>query len=283
MRRTNGGIKISEFLEDSTIDADGLLTFVQDSTNYKIPYSDFLANLGVSGSIEAQGDMPVTPILNVDGTVNYIRGLQDGPGIYTEVSVTDGITIQHNFTVDSTGEPLMTGASDPSPVIVSLVAWTGIGLTSTNDTIEIEATSPGITRYGLATMHGNSTNTVIATVSVPVTIAGTFSAGLESDFLVAPSGRITYLGDTTLIFAVSLSACLDTDSGTKQCGILIGKNGTPIASSQLDATVANGAEKQMSTTYLVSLAQNDYIQGFVVNDTDDVDLLVHSCVFQVHG
>jgi hypothetical protein len=270
-------------LETDTLSSDTLFTVVQDSANYKITYGDLLPQLGATGTIEQLGGISGTAVLYQDGTINYIRNLEAGAGIDVAFNVDDGITITHNFTVNTTGEPLMTGETNSSPVIVSLVAGTGISLTSTNDTIEIEATSPGIQLYGLAHMQANATNTVITTVSVPVAMAGTFSAGPENDFLVSSNGRVTYLADETRIFSVMLSACLNTASGTKTCGVLIGKNGTTIAESQLNASIATGSERQITTSYLVSLATNDYVQGYVVNDTDDVDILVYACVLQVHG
>ena len=35
------GIKISQFVGEDAITEDGMLTYVQDGTNYKIPYSAF--------------------------------------------------------------------------------------------------------------------------------------------------------------------------------------------------------------------------------------------------
>lgn len=139
MRQTNGK-KISQFLEEGTITSDGYLTFIQDGVNYKILYTDFLAELGVTGTIEPIGGVPSTPVLDVDGSVNYIRNLEDGSGITMEVSLDGGITVAHNFTADATGVPLLVDTSAASPVIRSLVAGQGIQLDGSDGEVTITAT-----------------------------------------------------------------------------------------------------------------------------------------------
>ncbi len=139
MRRDGYGIRISDFLELDTMTGVSLLTFVVDGTNYKIPYSDFVAGLGVTGSLEQIGDGLVN-ILDTQGTVNYIRNIESGPGVLAEITPDEGIKISQNFDVNADGSPLMLNPTADSPTLVSLVAGSGITLTEVGDTIVISLT-----------------------------------------------------------------------------------------------------------------------------------------------
>lgn len=277
------GKKISQFLETDTLTSDTLFTVVEDATNFKITYGDLLPLLGATGTLDQLGGNTGAAVLYVDGTTNYIRNIEPGAGIDVTLSIDDGIEISHNFTINASGEPLIQDASDPSPTVVSLVAGDNVSITTVGPTIEIAATPPAIDYYGQVTLQGNATETVIGTVDVPELIAGTFVVGIESNFIGTTGGRLTYIGDATRIFMVTLNVCINTASGTKQCAVLIGKNGTAIAESQQDAKIDNNSERQISTSFLVSLAQNDYIEGYLMNATDSTNLVAHNAVITVHG
>lgn len=134
MRRDGYGVRISQFLELDTMTGESLLTFVVDGTNYKIPYSDFVAGLGVTGSLEQIGDGLVN-ILDTQGTVNYIRNIESGPGILAEITPTEGIKISQNFDVNADGSPLIINTTSASPTVLSLVAGAGITITPSGNTL----------------------------------------------------------------------------------------------------------------------------------------------------
>jgi len=93
------GVKQSDFTQQTSIISGSFLGFFANGYNYKISYDNFLGGLGVTGSIAQDGASTGTPVLDIQGTVNLIRNIEDGSGIVTNVSPENGITIAHNFFV----------------------------------------------------------------------------------------------------------------------------------------------------------------------------------------
>ena len=133
-------VKISDFQGITAVDSDGLLTIVQNGTNFKITQADYIKSLGVTGTLIQQGPATATPILDTQGAVNGIRNLENGSGVKSFLSPQNGVTLAHNFTVNSVGEPILGDATALSPVMKSLVAGTGMALSSSNGTIILTAT-----------------------------------------------------------------------------------------------------------------------------------------------
>lgn len=275
------GVKQSDFTAQTSIPSGSFLGFFANGYNYKISYTNFISGLGVTGTIVQDGAVTGTPVLDVQGTVNNIRNLEDGPGIVTNVSAENGIEISHNFTVDTTGEPLMQNISDPSPTLVSLVAGVGIDIATSGTTIEISNQLAAI--YGQVYMQGNSTATVIASTSTPVKVAGTWTVDIGSSFTGTTGGRLTYTGAETQVCRVETSLSLDPVSGANQhISVYLAKNGTTIAGSRQMAHISHGAEMNMSLTWQLSLATNDYIEVFVQNGTATNNITVSRAVLSIH-
>lgn len=87
------GVKQSNFTAQTSIVSGSYIGFFANGYNYKISYDNFLSGLGVTGTIEQDGDVTGVPVLDVDGTINKIRNLEAGTGIAIEVSAENGITI----------------------------------------------------------------------------------------------------------------------------------------------------------------------------------------------
>ena len=275
------GVKQSDFTAQTSIPSGSFLGFFANGYNYKISYTNFLSGLGVTGTIVQDGAVTGTPVLDVQGTVNNIRNIEDGAGIVTNVSAENGIEIAHNFTVDTTGEPLMLNISDPSPTFVSLVAGNGIDLSTVGDTIEISAQQAQL--YGQVYMQGNSTATVVASTATAVLVAGTWTVDLSGSFTGTTGGRLTYTGSETQVVRVSAALSLDPTSGSNQhISVYIAKNGTTIAGSRQEAHISHGADMNMSTTWQLSMANNDYIEVFVQNATATNNITVSRAVLSIH-
>jgi hypothetical protein len=140
MIRSNGGKRISQMIENNEITGDALFTYVQDGVNYSITYTELLTLLGATGSMAQAGADTATPILDVDGSVNNIRGVENGPGIQAEITAENGLKLSMNYNVDVTGSPVMTDLLDEQPTIRSIVGGSGITVTTVGDTIEISLT-----------------------------------------------------------------------------------------------------------------------------------------------
>lgn len=273
MVERSNGVRQSQFEELTSITPGSYFGFFFGGYNYKITYANFIDGLGVTGTIEQAGDVTGTPVLDVQGTVNYIRNLEAGAGIDLGISVDNGITISHNFTIDSTGEPLVQDAGDPSPTVVSLVAGTGILLETSGATVVI--TSVDAVSYAAATMQGNSTATVIAATSTPVKAAGTFVAGAALNFTVDATGRITHTG-TASRHVVNAIVTLDVASGSNHViSLYIAKNGTVLPETKMSDTVSSGLVRSIATFINTDMNPTDYFEIFVRNEstTDDITVV----------
>lgn len=275
------GVRQSQFIEQTSIPTGSSLGFFNNGFNYQITYDNFLSGLGVTGTIEQDGDVTGTPVLDVQGTVNYIRNLEAGSGVSINVSPQNGIEIEHNFTVDTTGEPLMQNISDPSPIFVSIVAGVGINVTTSGNTIVIDNQLAAI--YGQVYMQGNATATTISSTATPVKVAGTWTADISNSFTGTTGGRLTYTGTETQIIRVSAVATLSPTSGSNQhISLYVAKNGTVISGSRQQSHISNGSDMPIAVVWQVSMATNDYIELFVQNGTTTNNIVVSRSVLSIH-
>lgn len=190
---TQSGAKISEFLGNGTISAADLLTFVANNTNYKISFSDFLTALGAIGTIESLGEITYTPVLNKSGTVNQIRAIGGGSGVAPSLSAGGGITLDHNFTVDKTGVPVLINETAESPTIRSISAGAGIAVAASGNEIEVALSA---TPVSTKTVVVNSISDFPTPVSGVITLVADTDYQITND--ITTSNRFV-LADSTVI------------------------------------------------------------------------------------
>lgn len=266
------GRKKSEFVQKTTVESGGYLDYVVNNTNYKISYDNFVNGLGVTGSIVQDGAVTGSAILDTQGSVNNIRNLENGSGIVTNISPENGVIIAHNLTADANGAPLFLNTTADSPTIASLVAGNGISISSTDNYVTI--TQVGVAEYASVTMHGNSTETVIASTATAVKVAGTFVVGDESGYTGSTTGRITHDGDTAR-HIINAIISLTVASGTNhRVSMYIALNGTIIPSTKTTATTSNGLYRSLATFANLELDDGDYVEIFVRNESTTDNLIV---------
>lgn len=277
------GVRQSDFEALTSITPGSYFGFFYNGYNYKISYANFISGLGVTGTIVQDGAVTGTPVLDVSGTVNNIRNLENGTGIACSVSAENGITVAHNFTVNATGSPLMLNTTALSPTFVSLVAGTGITLTAANSTITI-TNAPAVAKVrGQVYMQGNATATVIASTATPVLVAGTWTVDLSTNATCTTAGRITYTGTTTQILTINAALSLDPASGSNQnLQVYLYKNGSAIAGSRIEAKVNSGQHLAFPLVYQISMATNDYIEIYVQNSTATNNITVSRAVLSIN-
>jgi hypothetical protein len=277
------GVRQSDFEALTTVTPGSYFGFFYNGYNYKITYANFISGLGVTGTIVQDGAVTGTPVLDVSGTVNNIRNLENGSGIVCNVSAENGITLAHNFTVNSTGSPLMLNTTALSPTFVSLVAGTGITLTAASSTITITNAPAAAQVRGQVYMQGNSTATVIASTATPVLVAGTWTVDLSTNATCTTAGRITYTGTTTQILTINAALSLDPASGSNQnIQVYFYKNGSAIAGSRIESKISHGAHLAVPLVYQVSMATNDYIEIYVQNSTATNNITVSRAVLSIN-
>ncbi len=275
------GRKKSDFVAQDTVLANSFMDYFVNNTNYRISYQDLVAGLGVTGSIVTAGSGTGTPVLDVDGTVNKIRSLENGSGIVTSVTASNGAQISHNFTANALGLPILLNTTAASPTIASIVAGNGISISAVN-TYGIQITSIADEIYGQVTMQGNATATTIATQGTAVKVAGTWAAQIESNFTGNTTGRLTYNGSSTEVVSASVSITFShSGGGTDDLAVYIAKNGSVITASKLVRAVTGAAKGNVGTFFNISMSAQDYLEVFVANDSDTSDITVSDCIFQV--
>ena len=277
------GVRQSEFVAQTSILAGSSFGFFNNGYNYQITYANFISGLGVTGTIVQDGSVTGTPVLDVSGTVNNIRNLENGSGITASVSAENGITLAHNFTVNSTGSPLMLNTAALSPTFVSLVAGTGITLAAASNTITITNAPAAAQVRGQVYMQGNTTATVIASTATPVLVAGTWTVDLSTNATCTTAGRITYTGTTTQILTINAALSLDPASGSNQnLQVYLYKNGAAIAGSRIESKVNHGEHLAVPLVYQVSMATNDFIEIYVQNSTATNNITVSRAVLSIN-
>tara|TARA_B100001029_G_scaffold169194_2_gene163875 strand:- start:3194 stop:4039 length:846 start_codon:yes stop_codon:yes gene_type:complete len=274
------GRKKSDFVAKTSVDAGAYIDYFVNGTNYKILYTNFLSGLGVTGTIVSEGDASGIAVLNVDGTVNKIRNIENGSGIIASVSANGGVKLQQNFTADTTGEPILRNITDDTPDIVSLVAGDGITIARTDNYLTISETA-NVSLNGLLSIQGNSTATTIAGAGTSVLVAGTWVVQKSNIGSSTTGGRITYTGSTTQEVRIDASLSVKAASASGQnASLYVAKNGTVITASRVNTEVDATVEKNINVAWIETAVQNDYFELFVANESGTDDLVVTNGSFR---
>jgi len=162
--------KISEFIVDPVVTDDGLLTYVKNGQNFSIKQSDYVAQLGVTGSLEQDGALTGTPVLEIDGTTNKIRNIEASVGLFSQVSPENGIKLITKL-LPSTGGVQTLFNETTAPQFRSILAGSGISVSQSGENILI-----------------SESGIPVSTKTIPI--------NQLSDFPAAVSGVITLAADT---------------------------------------------------------------------------------------
>lgn len=168
--------KKSNFPAKTTISGADTLDYVTGGVNYKITYDNFIAGLGVTGTLAQAGSVTSAPVLDTQGTVNNIRNLESGSGVKASISPENGLTLAHNFLFDESGASLTPDSTALQVGIRSLVGSAGISVGAVGDTIQFALTSSPA-----------STKTIIVNSlsDLPAPVVGVITLADSIDYLVA--------------------------------------------------------------------------------------------------
>ena len=274
------GRKKSDFVAQDTVLANSFMDYFVNNTNYRISYQSLVAGLGVTGSIVTTGDVTGSPVLEIDGTVNKIRNIENGSGIVTSITPTNGVKVSHNFTANADGLPILLNTTAASPTIASIVAGSGISVAAVNAG-GIEITSIADEINAQVTMHGNATATVIATIDTPVKVAGTFVVGTVSTFTADNTGKLNYTGSTTATVQFSASVTLDVVGTNQDLTVQLFKNGISLPAAKISRKVSAGSAGNVGLFYNIPVTASDYVEIYVANATSTNNITVTDCLFGV--
>jgi hypothetical protein len=134
----------------------------------------------------------------------------------------------------------------------------------------------------MASLAGNTTETIISAVNTPVKVEGLFVVQRQSHFSVDTTGKVTYEGERDLSSPVDVSLSLEPVSGSnKNVSSYIALNGTVISDTVRTSVVSAGDPKDLVLTWQLTLSELDELDIFVENNTDAINLIVKDSVFRV--
>jgi hypothetical protein len=134
---------------------------------------------------------------------------------------------------------------------------------------------------GLLTLESNATETTITTASVPVLVSGAWEVISTHQMDGTAAGRLTYLPTDTALMEITAKATIKmASSGSKVVTAFLAKNGVVIA-----ANGSGSATDSLSTTieipWKVEMSQNDYLELWVSNTSDTVNLIVSDAELRI--
>ena len=131
----------------------------------------------------------------------------------------------------------------------------------------------------MASLTANTTETVIAVVDTPVKVAGTWVVERESLFDTDTTGRLTYLGERDVVLPLDASVTVNSASGTnKDITAYLALNGTIITNSGQISRVGTTDPSNLSVLWQQNLTTNDYIEVFLENNTDTINLVASHAI-----
>lgn len=135
---------------------------------------------------------------------------------------------------------------------------------------------------GLLTMSSNATETTITTASVPVLVSGTWDVVSTHQMDGTAAGRLTYLPtDTALVEVTAKATILMASSGPKVVTAFLAKNGVVIAANG-SFTATDTLSRDIEIPWSVELSQNDYLELWVSNTSDTVNLVVSDAELRIN-
>ena len=226
------------------------------------------------------------------GTIGFTDCLFNPPASGTSLIFPATLTITRRFRTSysafvilsgETGINMSTSATVPvEGYILDTVNFSGGGTYTTgvafNDNKALFSNVKGVENsasVGLMTMQGNATATTINSVGVAVKAAGTtsFDSTVSQKFSHS-ANRLTYTGAITRRFRVSIVASILASNNT-QLGSYVAKNGSILNNSEIYTTAdGNNRSENTAIQVITDLAENDYIEFFIENDTSTANVTV---------
>jgi len=215
------GVKKSNFSAQTSLDSSDTVDFVRNGQNFKMTITNFLASLGVTGTLIQKGGLTSIPILNKSGTVNEIRNIEPGAGILPTLDSEDAILLSHNFAQGDAGSPILYNPTDDQPVIRNLVPGTGVTIAPSGNNLVIDLSG--------ATPASNVV-VVNSMADFPTAVSGVITLGNDSAYLVSAfltTANRFVLGDNTIVYG----------AGSRVAGLQYTGTGTMFTGTDVSAKI----------------------------------------------
>lgn len=144
------------------------------------------------------------------------------------------------------------------------------------------ANLPDTNPDALISLTSNVTETSIAAANTPVLAAGTWVVQSTSHYTGTAAGRATYNGEKDLTAPVTLQATISAASGTnKDVTIYVAENGAIISAARSTNRVGASDPRLFVIPWQVAFAETDFVELWVENNTDTVNLIVENAIMRV--
>lgn len=131
----------------------------------------------------------------------------------------------------------------------------------------------------MVSLNANATETIIAVSGTPVKIAGTWVVERSSQFTADTTGRITYNGERPLTTPVDIVTTINSASGTnKDIRVCLALNAVVITNSCKTNLVGQNDPKSNTVLWQLTLNENDFLEVFIANDSDTINLIASDAV-----
>jgi hypothetical protein len=210
--------KISEFNVSTSLNDSDLFTFVINSTNKNISYSDLKLNLGVTGSISQTGDSLGVPVLSSPAANTYeIRNLESTKGVIASVSAQNGVTIGANFTQSTLGTKIIPDLNAAQYKLKTLQGGEGVSITDDGDVLTFSATgvaTPSNSRFiaSEADFDNQTATTITLTPGLFYQIGASFST---SKNIISDGATIQGLNSAAILTYTGTGSMFTTSTNTR--------------------------------------------------------------------
>jgi len=230
--------------------------------------------------------------LNTGSLVNLLAGTFLDLGTATF----DGFSFTSSFPTVAAGATMVSGLANNGNINTggfatiheviqggSGAALSGITSDDTQWQFDLNNTISDTRPDALASFN-TPTNTVITTVNTPVLVAGVWTTEpAVSQFTVTAGGRLTYNGIKPATFPISISANIESVSGSnKAITIHLFKNGSIVTNANMPNKVSSNDPKSTSIMWQLKFNPTDFIELFIENNTDNIDLKVNKSSIRIN-
>lgn len=135
----------------------------------------------------------------------------------------------------------------------------------------------------LISIESNVTETVITSSNTPVKIAGTFITEGVSRFAHDGTGRATFTGERSEKLPIDFSATILAASGSdKQITVYFAINGVVVSQTGKQGTASSTKAAAITVIWQHDFQTNDYIEAWVENNTDTINVVCQQAVERVN-
>lgn len=134
----------------------------------------------------------------------------------------------------------------------------------------------------LVSLTANATDTPISVMGTAEKVAGTWAVQADSHYTGDTTGKVVYDGERALVTPLDAIATVEPASGTnKTITLYLAINGSVVPETAMQVETSQGSPKVLSTMWQEKLTQTEFIEVFVANETDTIDILVSSAILRL--